>query len=56
MKGVSVAIADPIPLVNEYDDRVSVKARIDDNRKILDEVKRELETDPLYNAAKHDDL
>jgi hypothetical protein len=56
MKGVGVAIADPIPLVNEYDDRVSAKARIDENRRIIDAVKMELEGDPLYNSSKHDDL
>ena len=56
MKGVDVAVADPIPLVNEYDDRVAVKSLIDTNRKIIDETKRELEADPLYNADKHDDL
>jgi hypothetical protein len=56
MAGISVAIADPIPLVNEYDDRVSVKALIDDNRKKIDELKQGLEADSLYNAGKHDDL
>ena len=56
MSGVGLAIADPIPLVNEYDDRVSVKALIDDNRTIIDDVRKELEVDPLYNAGKHDDL
>jgi hypothetical protein len=56
MAGISVAIADPIPLVNEYDDRVSVKALIEDNRKQIDEVKQCLQADSLYNAGKHDDL
>ena len=56
MSGVGLAVADPIPPVNEYDDRVSVKSLIDANRKILDESKNELASDPLYNAGKHDDL
>lgn len=56
MRGVNVAIADPIPPVNECDDRPSVKALIDENRTIIDETKKELEADPLYNAGKHDDL
>ena len=33
MKGVGVAVAEPIALVNEHDDRLSVKKLIDDNRK-----------------------
>ena len=33
MKGVVVAVAEPIALVNEHDDRPSVKKLIDDNRK-----------------------
>ena len=136
MKGVGVAVAEPIAPVNEHDDRPSAKALIDDNRKwvrrpderyakrrcvsrasvemwmwlsihviivtcdyrhcrcsatlwtsscfsiiflltgcshlycwvlvyseltyykrrVIDQVKKELETDPLYDASKHDHL
>ncbi|KAI2510873.1 hypothetical protein MHU86_3494 [Fragilaria crotonensis] len=52
IKGVDVANADPIPLVNEYDERPSVKALINKNRKIIDQMKQEL----LYDADKHGDL
>jgi hypothetical protein len=56
MKGVDVAVADPIPLVNEYDERPSVKDLISENRKIIDQMKQELQSDPLYVPDKHDDL
>lgn len=56
MKGIDNAIADPIPLLNEYDERPSVKALIEENRKIIDELKQGLLSDPLYDADKHDDL
>jgi CRAL/TRIO domain len=56
MKGLSQAIADPIPPINEYDNRPSVKGMIEGNRKQIDEVKKDLKTDPLYDENKHDDL
>jgi hypothetical protein len=56
MKGVDVAIADPIPLLNEHDERPPVKDLISENRKIIDQVKQELQSDPLYVPDKHDDL
>jgi hypothetical protein len=56
MKGIDVAIADPIPLLDEYDVRPSVKDLILENRKMIDEVKQDLQSDPLYVADKHDDL
>jgi CRAL/TRIO domain len=56
MKGLSQAIADPIPPINEYDNRPSVKGIIEGNRKQIDEVKKDLKTDPLYDENKHDEL
>ena len=56
MKGVGVAVADAIPALNEHDERPSAKGLIDENRSIIDQVKKELETDPLYDASKHDQL
>lgn len=56
MKGIDVAIADPIPPVNEYDERPSVKELIEKKRKIIDLVKADLADEPLYDASKHDDL
>ena len=56
MKGIDVAVIDPIPLLNEYDVRPSVKALIFENRKMIDDVKHELQSDPLYRSDKHDEL
>ena len=56
INGVDVAIADPIPLLNGQDSRPSVKALIQDNRKVINEVKENLQSNPLFNADKHDDL
>ena len=56
MKGINVAIADPIPPVTATDKRPSVKDLIAEKRQMIDEVKRELVKDPLYDSTKHDDL
>ena len=56
MKGVGVALADPAPPLNEYDDRPSAKALIAENRGVIEQVKKELQGDSLYDAAKHDEL
>ena len=57
LEGCGLAIADPpMPPVNEYDDRSSVKELIATHRKVIDEVRNELKSDPLYNPSKHDDL
>jgi hypothetical protein len=56
MNGADIAIADPIPLLNDQDDRPSVRALVQDNRKAIHEVKEDLQSDPLFNADKHDDL
>lgn len=47
MKGIDVAIADPIELVNELDTRPSVKEIIQKHQKKIDEVKAE----PLQGSA-----
>jgi hypothetical protein len=56
MKGIDVAITDPIAPVNDKDDRPSVKDLIAQHRESIDEVKIELTEDPLYEPNKHDDL
>jgi hypothetical protein len=56
MKGVGVGVADAIPPVDELDDRPSVKGLIEENRIVIDQVRIELEADPLYDAGKHDQL
>ena len=56
MKGIDVAIADPMPLEHKGDERPSVKELIETHRKKIDKVKGELSQDPLYESSKHDDL
>jgi CRAL/TRIO domain len=56
LKGCSTAVADPIPPLNEYDDRPAVIPLISKHRSIIDQVRSELKLDPLYNKIKHDDL
>ena len=57
LEGCGLAIADPpMPPVNEYDDRPSVKELITGHRKYIDEVHKELKSEPLYDSNKHDDL
>jgi hypothetical protein len=56
LKGVEVAVADPIPPVNQYDDRPSVKELIEKHRQSIDQVQLGLKDDPLYDLSKHDDL
>ena len=56
MKGVTVAIADPIEPITEFDDRPAVKELIIEYHKQIDVVKKGLEDDPLYKESKHDDL
>ena len=56
LKECSTAISDPIPPVNEHDDRPAVIPLITKHRSVIDQVRSELESDPLYNKNKHDDL
>ncbi|CAB9498712.1 expressed unknown protein [Seminavis robusta] len=56
MKGVEVAIADPVEPVCTEDDRPAVKALILKHSEKIDKIKTALEDDPLYNPKKHDDL
>jgi len=56
MKGIDVAIADPIPALNEYDDRPSVKDLISRHRAKIDNLTQEIQNDPLFDPNKHDDL
>lgn len=56
LKGCTTAIADPIPPVNEHDRRPAVIPLIAEHRKVIDQVRSELELDPLYSKNKHDDL
>ena len=57
LEGLGLSIADPPrPPVNEYDDRPSVKELIEQHRKYIDEVHKELKSEPLYDSNKHDDL
>lgn len=56
MKGVDVAIADPIA-VEENDDRPSIKALVLENRDKIDKLKKQIAKHPLYEGdSKHDDL
>eukprot|EP00934_Nitzschia_sp_Nitz4_P003904 Nitzschia sp. Nitz4//scaffold2_size372955//362198//363091//NITZ4_000481-RA/size372955-processed-gene-0.553-mRNA-1//-1//CDS//3329546952//3894//frame0 len=56
MKGVDLAIADPIEPVVPEDTRPSVKDLIKEHRDKIDKVKAAIEEDPLYDSTKHDDL
>jgi hypothetical protein len=56
LEGRGVTIADPIPPVTARDDRPSVKDLIAEYRSLIDQVRDELHSDPLFNASKHDDL
>jgi hypothetical protein len=56
MKGVAMAIADPIAPVTEHDIRESVKDLIQKHRDKIDQVQEGIQSDPLYDATKHDDL
>ena len=49
-------IRDPIPPLNEHDDRPSVKELIEKHRSAIDKVRSELVSDPLFDIKKHDDL
>lgn len=46
----------PTPPVTVKDNRPSVKVLIDEHRQLIDQVAKELSTDPLYESNKHDDL
>jgi hypothetical protein len=46
LKGCSNTVAEPIPPVNEHDDRAAVRPLIADHRSIIDQVRSELELDP----------
>jgi hypothetical protein len=56
MKGIDEAISDPVPQVNEYDKRPSVKRLIENSRETIEELKLALMLDPFYSPLKHDDL
>ena len=56
MKGVGVALADPAPPLNEHDERPSAKDLVAQHRGAVEQVRQELEADPLYDACKHDEL
>jgi CRAL/TRIO domain len=56
LEGCGATIADPIPPVTISDDRPSAKDLIAKHRHHIDQVRTELESDPLYRANKHDDL
>jgi hypothetical protein len=56
MKDVAIAIADPIAPVTEHDIRESVKDLIQKHRDKIDKVQEGIQSDPLYDATKHDDL
>lgn len=50
-------IADPpITPIDRHDDRPSVSSLITEHRTVIDDVRNELRTDPLYDRHKHDDL
>ena len=56
MKGVSVAIADPMDPVDAHDTRESVKGLIAQHRTRIDEITAALCEHNLYDKTKHDDL
>ena len=56
MKDAAGPLADPIPPVDEHDDRPSVKALIDEHHALIGQVESLLAADPLFEAAKHDQL
>lgn len=56
MKGVDLAIADPIEPVTSDDDRPAVKDLIEEHREWIDEIKAGITEDPLFDPTKHDDL
>ena len=57
MKGINVAIADPISPVTPNDARESVKGLIAQHRNKIDQIKAEISKEnPMYVPAKHDDL
>jgi hypothetical protein len=57
MKDVDFAIAEPVPVDSDYDDRPSIKELIREHRCSIDEVKAELLNEPEFDYEnKHDDL
>lgn len=56
MKGISVAVANPIDPVCAEDDRPAVRDLIVEHAEPIAAVKKELQDDPLYEESKHDDL
>lgn len=56
MKGCKSELADPMEPMNEFDDRVAVKALIDQHREKIDKTKAGLRNNTLYDPTKHDDL
>lgn len=56
MKGVEEAIADPIEPIDSHDERLSVKALIEEHRVKIDKIKFEIAQEPLFDPTKHDDL
>jgi hypothetical protein len=56
MKGIDVALADPIDPVVAEDSRESVKELIAKNEAYIEKLRDGLKDDPLYDPSKHDDL
>ena len=56
MKGISTAIADPVPLVNDHDKRPAVKDLLRQHSHAIEEIRKGLAQDVHYDASKHDDL
>jgi hypothetical protein len=56
MKDIAIAIADPIAPVTENDIRESVKDLLQKHRDKIDQVQEGIQSDPLYDSTKHDDL
>jgi CRAL/TRIO domain len=56
MKGCTEHVVDPIPPVDDEDDRPAVRDLIEEHRDLIERVKGELVDHILYDPAKHDDL
>jgi CRAL/TRIO domain len=56
LEGRGLTIAEAIPPVTALDQRRAVIDLITQHRTRIDQVRTELESDPLYNPNKHDDL
>jgi CRAL/TRIO domain len=56
MKGIDVAVADPIDPICVGDNRQSVKGLIKEHMDKINKIRSELIDHPLYDLTKHDDL